>query len=241
MQRHLKMREKQQAFLLESTARRITSQGQIKHPSSACALADKSEKQLPRNAIKIGQTNSNHTSRVVFQKSDYGNFKSKAIWAPQLTRFGFFSLYWIISALFEIAGLSTPTKTYTNSSCFRNGPLLLDVLVQLLASSTLPFMCCMIRGRLKMSKSGRKYISKSAEVVVFFQFLLYLLFISGISLAFRIAELSTEFSSMIQSLLSCESCVNAQDSSHILWAFTPVCYSALVNIELHFFGYNLLK
>lgn len=73
------MREKLQAFLLEFTSMRITSQSRIKHPSGACALADKGEKQLPRNGIKIGQTNSNHTNKIVFQKSEYGEFKSKAI------------------------------------------------------------------------------------------------------------------------------------------------------------------
>lgn len=52
MQRHLKMREKQQAFLLKSTATRMTSQGQIKHPSSASALADSGKKQLPREVYK---------------------------------------------------------------------------------------------------------------------------------------------------------------------------------------------
>lgn len=64
-----------------------------------------------------------------------------------------------------------------------------------------------------------------------FQSLLYLLLISGILLAFRIVELTTKFSSTIQSLLSCESGVNAQDSGHILCVFTPVCYSAFVNTE----------
>lgn len=64
-----------------------------------------------------------------------------------------------------------------------------------------------------------------------FQSLLYLLFISGIYLAVRIAELTMEFSSVIQSPLSCESDVNAQDSGHVLCVFTPVCYSAFVSIE----------
>lgn len=70
---------------------------------------------------------------------------------------------------------------------------------------------------------------------IFFQSLLYLLFISGISLAFRIIESTTEFYSMIQSLVSCESGVSVQDSGHIFCVFTPVCYSAFVNTELHFF------
>lgn len=91
-----------------------------------------------------------------------------------------------------------------------------------------------VRGSLKTSKSGRKYVSKSAQDF-FLQSLLYLLFISGISLAFRIIESTTEFSSMIQSLVSCESGVSVQDGGHILCVFTPVCYSAFVNTELHFF------
>lgn len=64
--------------------------GQIKHSSSACALADKGKKQyIPSNGIKIGQTN--HTDRIIFQKSECGEFKGKSIRAPQLRNFCFFS------------------------------------------------------------------------------------------------------------------------------------------------------
>lgn len=115
----------------------------------------------------------------------------------------FFFLHWLIPALFEILGFLTPTKTCINFSYFCND-FIKFFLYSLMSwfNSRLVLLypsCNVVRGSLKMSKSGRKYVSKSAQIFFLFQTLLYLAFISGISLAFRIIELTTEFSSMIQS------------------------------------------
>lgn len=80
-----------------------------------------------------------------------------------------------------------------------------------------------------MPKSGRKWISKSAQ---FSLNVFTIFFIPSILLAFRITELTTESSSVIsKSQRSCESGVNVQDSGHILRVHSHVCYPAFVNTE----------
>lgn len=81
-----------------------------------------------------------------------------------------------------------------------------------------------------MPKSGRKWISKSAQF--FLNLFSISFFIPSILLAFRIIELTTASSSVIsKSQRSCESGVNVQDRGHILRVHSHVYYPVFVNTE----------